>query len=40
MLIAALIFVPIILGYTCWVYRVLRGKVTAAYIRENSKELY
>ena len=40
MLIAALIFVPIVLSYTAWVYSVLRGKVTAAYIRENSKELY
>lgn len=40
MLIAALIFVPIILAYTAWVYSVLRGKVTAAYIRENSKEMY
>ncbi len=29
MLIATAIFMPIILAYTAWVYRVLRGKVTA-----------
>jgi cytochrome bd ubiquinol oxidase subunit II len=28
MLIAALLFVPIVLAYTAWVFRVLRGKVT------------
>ena len=32
MLIAAVIFVPIILAYTSFVYRVLRGRVTAAQI--------
>lgn len=40
MLIAALIFVPIILFYTSWAYSVMRGKVTAAYIRENSHSTY
>ena len=35
MLIATLIFVPIILAYTGWVYRVLRGKVTVDSIAEN-----
>lgn len=40
MLIAALIFVPIILVYTRWAYAVMRGKVTAAYIRENSHSTY
>jgi cytochrome d ubiquinol oxidase subunit II len=29
MLIATLIFFPLILAYTAWVYRVLRGKITA-----------
>ena len=29
MLVATVIFMPIILAYTAWVYRVLRGKVTA-----------
>ena len=28
MLIAALLFVPIVLAYTAWVFRVMRGKVT------------
>lgn len=32
MLIATLIFMPIILAYTAWVYRVLRGKVTESTI--------
>ncbi|MBI1213918.1 MAG: cytochrome d ubiquinol oxidase subunit II [Alphaproteobacteria bacterium] len=35
MLIAALVFVPIILAYTAWVYRVLWGKVTDADVRSN-----
>lgn len=40
MVVAVLVFLPIILLYTGWVYRVLRGKVTAAYIRENKNTLY
>jgi cytochrome d ubiquinol oxidase subunit II len=40
MLIAVIIFLPIILLYTGWVYRVMRGKVTAAAIRENSHSMY
>ncbi len=35
MLIATLIFVPIVIAYTSWVYRVLRGKVTATSVDEN-----
>ena len=35
MLLAATIFVPLILGYTAWVYRVLWGKVTEADVRNN-----
>ena len=34
------IFMPIILAYTAWVFRVLRGKVTASYIKENSRDVY
>ncbi|WOB24657.1 MULTISPECIES: cytochrome d ubiquinol oxidase subunit II [Xanthomonas] len=30
MLLATTVFMPIVLAYTAWVYRVLRGKVTAA----------
>jgi cytochrome d ubiquinol oxidase subunit II len=40
MLYATLIFMPIIIVYTSWAYRVMRGKVTAAYIRENDHAAY
>lgn len=40
MLVAAVIFVPIILAYTSWVYAVLRGKVTEKEIEKDSKFLY
>ncbi|MFZ4077743.1 MAG: cytochrome d ubiquinol oxidase subunit II [Legionellaceae bacterium] len=40
MLIATLIFFPIVLGYTAWVYRVLRGKVTEAHIRHHDRDAY
>ena len=36
----AAVFVPIVLAYTGWVYRVLRGKVTKAYIREQGGSVY
>ena len=37
---ATLIFMPIIILYTSWAYRVMRGKVTAAYIREHDHVAY
>lgn len=40
MLIAALIFVPIILAYTSWVFNVLRGKVTEETVKKDSNFLY
>jgi cytochrome bd ubiquinol oxidase subunit II len=40
MLIATLIFLPIVLAYTAWVYRVLRGRVTAEWVAEQSKAAY
>ena len=40
MLICALIFMPMILAYTAWVYKVLWGKVTAADVTENSHSVY
>ncbi|HEY0843886.1 MAG TPA: cytochrome d ubiquinol oxidase subunit II [Noviherbaspirillum sp.] len=40
MLWATLIFMPIIVLYTGWAYRVMRGKVTADYIRENEHAAY
>ncbi len=40
MLVASLIFVPIILAYTAWVYRVLRGRVTADGITRDPHSVY
>ena len=40
MLVMAVIFVPIILAYTSWVYAVLWGKVTEAEVTENSDSVY
>jgi len=31
---------PIIIAYTSWAYKVMAGKVTAAYIRENEHAAY
>jgi cytochrome d ubiquinol oxidase subunit II len=39
MLIAVLVFLPIILAYTTWVFRVLRGRITLEVLRGHS-ELY
>ncbi len=36
----ALIFTPIVLAYTGWAYRVMRGKVTREFITANDKALY
>jgi cytochrome d ubiquinol oxidase subunit II len=40
MLIAVIIFLPIVLAYTGWVYRVMRGPVTSAYIEANRDTSY
>ncbi len=40
MLAATIIFLPVVLVYTSWVFAVLKGKVTNAYIKENSDNLY
>ena len=37
---AVLIFLPIILAYTSWVYRVMRGKVTESQVNEQSHSMY
>ncbi len=34
MLLATVVFLPLILLYTAWVYRVLRGKVTDASVAD------
>ena len=40
MFIVTLIFLPIVLIYTGWAYKVMSGKLTASYIKENDKSLY
>ena len=40
MLVATAIFLPLILMYTAWVYKVLWGKVTDADVTDNSETLY
>jgi cytochrome d ubiquinol oxidase subunit II len=40
MLVAVVVFLPLILIYTSWVYRVMRGKVTAAALEENHHSMY
>ena len=35
-----LVFMPLIVLYTSWAYRVMRGKVTAAYIQEHEHAAY
>lgn len=40
MLVMTLIFMPIILAYTAWVYKVLWGKVTESEVTENSHSVY
>ena len=40
MLVATAIFMPIILAYTAWVYRVLRGKVTAKSVETAGASAY
>jgi cytochrome bd ubiquinol oxidase subunit II len=40
MLVVTLIFLPLIVFYTSWVFRVLRGKVTVQKIQENSNSMY
>ena len=36
MLVAVIVFLPIVLAYTAWVYRVLKGKITLEHIRLHS----
>jgi cytochrome d ubiquinol oxidase subunit II len=37
---ATMIFMPLIVFYTSWAYRVMRGKVTLAHIRANEHTAY
>jgi len=36
----ARVLMPIVVLYTSWAYRVMSGKVTAAYMRENEHGTY
>lgn len=36
----ALVMTPIVLAYTSWAYRVMRGKITVAQVQANGKALY
>ncbi|RQS57303.1 cytochrome d ubiquinol oxidase subunit II [Burkholderia sp. Bp8984] len=40
MLFAVIVFLPIVLLYTSWVYRVMRGKVTHQSLEENKHSMY
>lgn len=40
MLVVTIIFLPLIILYTSWVYRVLRGKVTVQSIKDNNHSAY
>jgi cytochrome bd ubiquinol oxidase subunit II len=40
MAVATLLFLPLVLAYTAWVYRVLRGPVTSDAIRRNPHSVY
>ncbi|MDD2865027.1 MAG: cytochrome d ubiquinol oxidase subunit II [Methylococcales bacterium] len=40
LLAATVVFMPIVLGYTIWVYRIMRGKVTVEQIQANQHTLY
>ncbi|KVN36064.1 cytochrome d ubiquinol oxidase subunit 2 [Burkholderia pyrrocinia] len=40
MLFAVIVFLPLILLYTSWVYRVMRGKVTPQALEENKHSMY
>lgn len=40
MFFAVIIFLPIVLAYTSWVYRVMRGKITEEKIREETHTAY
>jgi cytochrome d ubiquinol oxidase subunit II len=37
---AVVIFMPLIIVYTGWVYRVMRGKVTTEHVRQQTHSLY
>lgn len=38
MLLAVLIFMPVVLAYTAWVFRIMRGRITLDHVREDRGE--
>ena len=40
MLVAVVVLMPVVLAYTAWVIRIVRGRVTETYVRENADQLY
>lgn len=40
MFFATVIMMPIVIGYTSWAFGIMRGKVTAEYVRENDHSAY
>jgi len=40
LLVATVIFMPIVMAYTSWVYKVMRGKVTVEQIQDNQHTMY
>lgn len=40
MLAVVVLFLPLVVLYTSWAYRVMRGKLTATFIEQNSKSVY
>ena len=40
MLVVVVLFLPLVVIYTGWAYRVMRGKVTGSFIEQNSKSVY
>jgi len=40
MLVSTIIFMPIIIIYTSWVFKVMRGTVSSKYIDDNSHSVY
>jgi cytochrome d ubiquinol oxidase subunit II len=40
LLAATVVFMPIVLAYTTWVYRIMRGKVTVEQVQANQHTMY
>jgi len=40
MFIAVVVFLPIVLAYTTWVYRIMRGKITEEKIEKETHTAY